>query len=93
MEPWLRAGSLVIARSLESDTVLRAGEIVVIRRPDRPGLEIIKRIHSIDEAGTIFVLGDNPALSTDSREFGAVAREHVVARVRWRYWPLPPRRL
>jgi len=90
MAPRLRAGALVIAEPLDDAAVLRPGDVVVARRPDRPHLEIIKRIHSIDEAGTIFLVGDNPRASSDSREFGAVTREHILARVRWRYWPLPP---
>jgi hypothetical protein len=67
--------------------------VVVARRPDRPELEIIKRIGSIDDAGAIFLAGDNPDASTDSRQFGALTRAHIVARVSWRYWPLPPVRL
>ena len=67
--------------------------MVVVRRPDRPELEIIKRITAIDAGGAIFLAGDNLAASTDSRQFGAVTREHIRARVRWRYWPLPPLRL
>jgi nickel-type superoxide dismutase maturation protease len=93
MGPRLPAGALVVARAIDPNTRLRAGDVVVARRPDRPGLQIIKRIHSIDTAGTIFLVGDNPSASTDSREFGTVSREQIVARVRWRYWPLPPRRI
>jgi nickel-type superoxide dismutase maturation protease len=93
MGPRLPAGALVVARAVDAKTSLRAGDVVVARRPDRPGLQIIKRIHSIDTAGTIFLVGDNPSASTDSREFGTVSREQIVARVRWRYWPLPPRRI
>jgi nickel-type superoxide dismutase maturation protease len=93
MKPALPAGSLVIAASLHDGDRLQAGDIVVARRPDRPTLEIIKRIHSVDAAGTIFLVGDNPAASTDSRDFGAVTREQIIGLVRWRYWPLPPKRL
>jgi nickel-type superoxide dismutase maturation protease len=93
MEPGLRAGALVIARPVDARTRLRVGDVVVARRPDRPELEIIKRIQSIDADGAVVLVGDNPGASTDSRQFGAVARDHIVARVRWRYWPLPPRRL
>jgi nickel-type superoxide dismutase maturation protease len=93
MAPRLRAGAHVIAEPLDHASVLRPGDVVVARRPDRPQLEIIKRIHSIDTAGTIFLVGDNPGASTDSRAFGPVTREHILARVRWRYWPLPPIRL
>lgn len=93
MAPRLRPGALVVAEPLDQAAVLRPGDVVVARRPDRPELEIIKRIHSIDAAGTIFLVGDNPGASTDSRDFGAITREQVLARVRWRYWPLPPIRL
>lgn len=93
MEPRLRAGALVIAYPIDGKTNLRVGDVVVARRPDRPQLEIIKRIQAIGPTGALFLVGDNPAASTDSRAFGPVRRDDVVARVRWRYWPLPPVRL
>ena len=93
MAPRLPSGALVVARSVNRATSLRIGDVVVARRPDRPELEIIKRIQAIDAAGAIFLAGDNPAASTDSRQFGPVTRDHIVARVRWRYWPLPPTRV
>jgi nickel-type superoxide dismutase maturation protease len=93
MAPRLPSGALVVARPIDRMTPLRVGEVVVARRPDRPELEIIKRIQAIDGNGAVYLLGDNASSSTDSRQFGAVPREHVVARVRWRYWPLPPTRL
>ncbi len=71
---------------------MRVGDVVVARRPDRPDLEIVKRIQAIDAGGAFFLAGDNPASSTDSRQFGAVRRHHILARVGWRYWPLPPMR-
>ena len=93
MAPQLPSGALVVARPIDRMTPLRVGDVVVARRPDRAELEIIKRIQAIDGQGAIFLVGDNPASSTDSRQFGAVTREQIVARVRWRYWPLPPVRL
>jgi nickel-type superoxide dismutase maturation protease len=90
MAPRLPSGALVVASPIFAMTPLRVGDVVVARRPDRPDLEIIKRIKAIDAAGAIFLAGDNPASSTDSRQFGAVTRQHILARVRWRYWPLPP---
>jgi len=93
MAPRLPSGALVVARRIDRMTLLRVGEVVVARRPDRPELEIIKRIQAIDGNGAIFLVGDNPSSSTDSRQFGAVTREQIVARVRWRYWPPPPTRL
>jgi nickel-type superoxide dismutase maturation protease len=93
MAPRLPSGALVVARPIDGMTPLRVGDVVVARRPDRPELEIIKRIQAIGVDGTVFLVGDNPASSTDSRQFGPVTREQIVARVRWRYWPLPPLRL
>lgn len=93
MAPRLPSGALVVARPIDGMTPLRIGDVVVARRPDRPELEIIKRIQAIDGDGAIFLVGDNPSSSTDSRQFGAVPRERIVARVRWRYWPLPPARV
>ena len=83
----------MVVRPVDRTTPLRVGEMVVARRPDRPQLEIIKRIQAVDGNGAIFLVGDNPSSSTDSREFGPVSREQIVARVLWRYWPLPPVRL
>lgn len=95
MRPGLRPGALVIAKALDRSDDLRAGDVVVARRPDPAGRAIIKRIHSIDDAGTIFLVGDNPdpLASTDSRTFGTITRDQIQARVRWRIWPLPPRRI
>jgi nickel-type superoxide dismutase maturation protease len=93
MAPRLPPGALVVARAIDGMTPVRVGDVVVARRPDRPELDIIKRIQAIDVNGRIVLVGDNPAASTDSRQFGAVPREQIVARVRWRYWPLPPARV
>jgi nickel-type superoxide dismutase maturation protease len=92
MAPRLPSGSLIVARPIDNATRLRVGDVVVARRPDRPDLEIVKRIQTIDAGGAIFLSGDNPAASTDSRQFGPVMRHHILARVGWRYWPLPPLR-
>ena len=36
---------------------------------------------------TLWVLGDNPRASTDSRQIGAIPLERVVGRVALIYWP------
>jgi len=93
MLPLLPEGALVLAVPVSARTVLRVGDVVAARRPDRPQVELIKRISEIRAPGTYYLLGDNPLESTDSRHFGVVTQEHMTARVRWRYWPLPPRAL
>lgn len=40
------------------------------------------------EPDELFLLGDNSAHSTDSREYGPVKREHLIGRAAWIVWPL-----
>lgn len=77
MLPALRPGRVVIATN--APRTLRAGMIIMLRHD---GKEKIKRIHAI-EGDTIYVLGDNPADSTDSRQFGWITRDHVIGRIIW----------
>jgi signal peptidase I len=39
------------------------------------------------ENDEFFVLGDNRNRSRDSRDFGAINREHIIGKVLIRYWP------
>ena len=62
------------------------GDVVVIERPEYPGIYYIKRISEVrEETNQIFVLSDNPE-GTDSREWGwlpvAAIQAKVVSRVR-----------
>jgi nickel-type superoxide dismutase maturation protease len=93
MLPLLPEGARVVAVPVTPTTTLKVGDVVAARRPDRPQVELIKRISEIRDSGSYYLLGDNPLESTDSRHFGVVTQEHLTARVRWRYWPLPPRSL
>lgn len=87
MEPALRAGDFLVVRRGERASV---GAVVVARRPDRPGLLVTKRVEQVLPDGSLWLRGDNPAASDDSRLFGAVPPAAVVGRVLLRYWP--PRR-
>jgi len=63
------------------------GEVVLARDPREPSREIAKRVAGPDDAAGVILLGDNPAASTDSRDFGPVSPDGVTGRVVWRYWP------
>jgi nickel-type superoxide dismutase maturation protease len=90
MAPTLADGDWLVCRRLRPASVarLRPGQVVVVERPDRPGLLVVKRLVRRTPDGW-WVEGDNPGASDDSRVFGAVPDAGVVARVRVRYAPRP----
>jgi nickel-type superoxide dismutase maturation protease len=90
MRPTLADGDWLVCRRLSPASVarLRPGQVVVLERPDRPGLLVVKRVVRRTAEGW-WVEGDNPAASDDSRVFGAVPDSCVLARVQARYAPRP----
>jgi nickel-type superoxide dismutase maturation protease len=69
----------------------RPSEIVLVRGHGEESTTLMKRVvapPSETSGSAIWVLGDNPEASLDSRDFGAIAPERVLGRVVWRYWPL-----
>lgn len=58
------------------------GDTVVIERAERPGIFLIKRFLRA-ENGKCWVEGDSEE-STDSRAWGAIPKEEIVARVLFR---------
>ncbi|HZD06474.1 MAG TPA: signal peptidase I [Longimicrobiales bacterium] len=97
MMPTLRPGDWALAARPRR---IRRGDVVVIEHPERPGFEMVKRVIAIAgdpvggrvlAPGEVWVQGDHPARSTDSRTFGPVSGNAVRATVRLIYWP-PERR-
>lgn len=84
MEPALRNGDWAIAVKPRRT---RPGDVVVLVRPDRPGLEVVKRVARTHGPGSWWVVGDSPSRSTDSRAFGAVPAGALGGRVVCVYWP------
>jgi phage repressor protein C with HTH and peptisase S24 domain len=70
------------------------GDVVVVRAPGRPvsvKRAVERRRTALEEDGW-WLLSDDPGRGTDSRTYGAVADEDVLAVVIMRIWPLAWRR-
>jgi len=89
MEPTLRSGEWWVARRTRRVAV---GDVVVVRQPEQEDLLTVKRITD-REGARWWVEGDNSERSRDSRHYGPVDPEAIVARLVLRYRPLPPRRI
>lgn len=82
MLPSLKDGDKVLVRPPKH---LQSGDIVVANHPFR-NTTIIKRIREISTSGKLFLRGDNPDESTDSRTFGEIDRKEVLGKAicRWK---------
>lgn len=76
MLPSLLPGQIVLFRHKDS---VRVGDIVMFQHDS---IEKIKRVARID-VGRIYVLGDNPDASTDSRHFGWIGVESIRGIMIW----------
>ncbi len=83
MRPTLEPGDrLLVVRTARP---LR-GELAVVADPRDPARSLVKRVAE-SRPGSVTLVGDNPASSTDSREFGPVPVGAVRGRVLYRYAP------
>ncbi len=56
-------------------------DVVLARHPYKTSVRMIKRICRIESDGRIFLVGDNPDSSTDSRSFGTIEPDRILGRV------------
>jgi phage repressor protein C with HTH and peptisase S24 domain len=76
MAPTLMHGQLVVGRQTRE---LASGDVVIIVHE---GLEKIKRIER-QQGDVVYLLGDNPGASTDSRQFGWLPAKAIIAKIIW----------
>jgi hypothetical protein len=73
------------------------GDVVVLRDPETPGRLLVKRVVGVAgdrpsrgtplPEGSVYLEGDNPGMSRDSRAFGPAPLRAVVGLVWFRYAP------
>ena len=80
MQPTLEPGDRVLVRRLGRKPAPSLGSVIVARHPQRRELRLIKRLSRVDSTG-LWLLGDNPAESTDSRQLGAVTTNLLIGEV------------
>lgn len=87
MEPAYRHGDrLLVNRLAFAGRDPAIGDIVVVRDPDDERRHLIKRVAAAPGTdGSVFVLGDNAALSRDSRVFGPIPRRAIIGKALWKY--------
>jgi len=88
MEPSYRAGDRLLVNKLAYQRRPPvAGDVVVLRDPERPERLLLKRVEAIADEGErrFYVAGDNAAESRDSRAFGPVARRDIVGKAWIKY--------
>jgi nickel-type superoxide dismutase maturation protease len=93
MRPTLEAGDWLLADpDAYRDTGPAVGDLVLVPDPRKPSRLLVKRVAEIEADGSrLFVTGDAPETSTDSRTFGDVETALLEGRPWYRYWP--PRRM
>ena len=80
MQPTLEPGDRVLVRRLRREPLPSLGSVIVTWHPQRSELRLIKRLSRVDRTG-LWLLGDNPAESTDSRQLGAVPTNLMIGEV------------
>jgi nickel-type superoxide dismutase maturation protease len=78
MLPTLKHGEEVIVKSCET---FQIGDIVFAKHPYKKSVKMIKRIEKISTSGKLFLVGDNPSESTDSRSFGEISAKEIIGKV------------
>jgi nickel-type superoxide dismutase maturation protease len=83
MQPALQPGDRLLVRKRAT---VRPGDIVTAPDPRQAGRTVLKRAGSVG-GGQVWLLGDNPGHSTDSRHFGPVPMSSVEGKAVYRYAP------
>ena len=75
MLPTLKPNQIVVGTKPK----ITLGSLVIVSYKDK---EIVKRLTKID-GNKVYIIGDNPAQSSDSRSFGWINKNDLLASVIW----------
>jgi nickel-type superoxide dismutase maturation protease len=82
MLPTLEAGDTVwVDCRAYRESLPDVGDLVVARHPFQADQLLIKRVAAVEVEGRIFLRGDNPDESTDSRGLGALEGSRLIGQV------------
>jgi nickel-type superoxide dismutase maturation protease len=82
MLPAYREGDFVLVDAgAYVDLPPRPGDVVLVAHPYQTNVRMVKRVQSITPEGRVFVVGDNPGESTDSRSFGPLRPSQIVGKL------------
>ena len=78
MRPTINSGDFLIYKPIKSKTsILKTGNLVVIKHPAKGDTLLVKRIFKINHP-LVEVRGDNKINSIDSRQFGIINEAHII---------------
>ena len=79
MVPTLVDGQEILVRLYRpSHHEVNVGDVILIQHPIQSGIQMVKRVSSIDDEDSITVRGDKEEESTDSRHFGRIRKRHIL---------------
>ncbi len=83
MEPTLSAGDVVfVDQNAYASRRPNDGDVVVATHPQKPSIEIVKRVEFTDETG-VYLVSDNQDATdvADSRRFGMIPFDLLIGQV------------
>ena len=78
MSPAFKNGDEVTFDSYKEQSI-KIGDILVVNHPYSAHKKIVKRVSKIKGDSLYFLEGDNPNESSDSRTFGYISTENIIA--------------
>ena len=78
MAPLLKSGDVVL---VDPRAPIEPGDVVLARHPFRSSVRMLKRLISVEPDGRLYLAGDNPSESSDSRSFGTVSSADLLGKV------------